>query len=75
MVSNPPLFRIVMNGAVRFQGMSINDCLVKGPEHSGNFLGGLLRFRQYTFAFMADIESMYLQYRVLTVNKSSLKFL
>ena len=29
-------FHVIMNGAAQFLGMSINDCLVKGPEHTGS---------------------------------------
>ena len=35
----------------------------------------LLRFRQYRSAFMADIESLYLQCRVPAVDQPSLRFL
>ena len=51
-------FRVIMNGAARFQGVSVNDCLLKGPERTGSLIGVLLRFRQFCFAFMVNIESM-----------------
>ena len=48
-------FQVVMNGVARFQGLSVNDCLLKGPEHAESLIGILLRFRQFRFTFMADI--------------------
>jgi len=49
--------RIVFDSSAKHMGISLNDCLVKGPDVLTNMLGILLRFRQV--AVMGDIKKMY----------------
>ena len=51
--------RIVFNSSAAFGGISMNDCLAKGPSLLNNLYGVLLRFRQYSCAFIGDISKMY----------------
>ena len=34
-------FRVIIYGATGLQSMSINDCLFKDPQHTGNLLGSI----------------------------------
>ena len=51
--------RIVFDCAAQYMGLSLNDCLAKGPSLLNVLLGVLLRFRQNRVAFMGDIRKMY----------------
>jgi len=51
--------RIVFDCAARYMGLSLNDCLAKGPSLLNALLGILLRFRQNRVAFIGDIRKMY----------------
>ena len=57
-VSTP--MRVVFNSSARIKGgISLNDCLAKGPCLLNKLLGILLRFRQDHFAFIGDISKMF----------------
>ena len=57
-VSTP--MRVVFNSSARTKGgLSLNDCLAKGPCLLNQLLGILLRFRQDHFAFIGDIRKMF----------------
>ena len=58
-----------------FEGHSLNDKLLQGPDLTSNLLGVLTRFRQEKYAFMADIEKMFFQVRVRNEDQSFLRFL
>ena len=52
--------RVVFNSSARIRGgLSLNDCLAKGPCLLNQLLGILLRFRQEQFAFIGDIKKMF----------------
>ena len=51
--------RIVFNSSAKFNGLSLNDCLAKGPSLLNPLLGILLRFRKDNVAFIGDIAKMY----------------
>ena len=51
--------RIVFDCAAQYMGLSLNDCLAKGPSLLNVLLGVLLRFRQNRVAFIGDIRKMY----------------
>ena len=57
--SHSTAMRIVFNSSTRVNGVSLNDCLAKGPSLLNNMLGILLRFRQEHFAFIGDISKMF----------------
>ena len=57
-VSTP--MRVVFNSSARIKGgISLNDCLAKGPCLLNELLGILMRFRQDRFAFIGDISKMF----------------
>ena len=52
--------RIVFNSSQLFKGISLNNCLAKGPDcYSNGILGLLLRWRENKIAVVADIRKMY----------------
>ena len=51
--------RIVFNSSAKFMGLSLNDCLAKGPSLLNTLLGILVRFRENRIAFIGDISKMY----------------
>ena len=68
-------FRVVHDCAARFGGISLNDCLLSGPDMTNSLIGVLLRFRLGKFAFTADIKSMFLQVYVDPKDWDALRFL
>ena len=71
----PSKIRVVFDCSSKFQGVSLNDVLLQGPDLTNSLFGVLLRFRQESIAFMADIEGMFLQVRVPESDRSLLRFL
>ena len=68
-------FRIVFDCAAKFGHTSLNEQLLKGPDHTNNLVGVLLRFRQERYAFSCDINSMFHQVKVTPSDCDYLKFL
>ena len=65
-------YRIVVDGARRFKGVSINDRLLPGPSLINHIFDVLCRFRLGRYAFTCDVQTMYLNVRV---NLADRKFL
>ena len=51
--------RIVLNSSLRFNGLSLNDILMKGPNALSDLFSIQLRFRTYECALIGDIQKMY----------------
>ena len=73
--SKPGKLRTVFDCAASLNGVSFNNQCFKGPDLVNSLLGVLLRFRLYKYAFLADIESMYLQVKIPPVDRNALRFL
>ena len=71
----PNKVRVVFDCAAQYQGTSLNDQLLKGPDQTNNLLGVLMRFRKHPIAMMSDIESMFNQVRVTPADRKYLRFL
>ena len=61
--------------AAKYQGMSLNDKVMQGPDLTNKLVGVLQRFRQEPVALMADIEGMYHQVWVHKHDRDYLRFL
>ena len=53
--------RVVFDCSAKYNGKSLNDCLLTGPDLINSLLGILLRFRKEQVAFQCDITKMFLQ--------------
>ena len=67
--------RIVFDCANRFDGCSLNDKCLSGPDLINRLSNVLLRFRQFEFAFIGDVESMYYQVVIPEDERDVLRFL
>ena len=67
--------RIVFDCSARYGGMSLNDCLLPGPNLINTLLGILLRFRVHPVAFTCDIQNMYYNFYVAPQHRDYLRFL
>ena len=59
--SNSTPIRMVFNSSLKSQGgLSMNDCLAKGPDaYLNKLIGVLIRWREYKSAFIGDVSKMY----------------
>jgi hypothetical protein len=67
--------RVVFDCSVKFQGSSLNDNLLQGPDMMNSMIGILLRFRKDQVAILGDIQKMYHQFRVHEADRDFLRFL
>ena len=58
-VSASTLIRIVINSSLPYNGRSLNDILMKGPNTLNDLFGVQLRFRSYQVAIVCYISKMY----------------
>ncbi|XP_073821841.1 uncharacterized protein [Musca autumnalis] len=71
----PEKLRVVFDAAAKIADVSLNSCLLKGPEQAKPLLGILLKFRQGTIAVAADIREMFSQIRIREEDQHSQRFL
>ena len=67
--------RIVFDCSAKFNGFSLNEELMQGPDLTSSLLGVLNRFRQEYVAFVGDIEAMFHQVKVIKEHQDFLRFL
>ena len=68
-------YRLVMHGAMEFQGTSINDHLECGSNQIANLLHVLLRMRRGRFVLTGDVEAMFMRIRVKVEDCPALRIL
>ena len=71
----PGQIRVVFDCSAQFNGVSLNDYLLQGPDFMNDLLGILCRFRKESVAFMTDIKSMFHQFVVAEEHRDLLRFL
>ena len=71
----PGKTRVVFDCSAKFEGTSLNDEILQGPDLTNSLTGVLTRFRQSPVAFMADIEAMFHQVRTPLEDCDVLRFL
>jgi hypothetical protein len=71
----PGKIRVVFDGAAKFRGVCLNDCLLPGPNPVANLVAVLLRFREERIAIVSDVEEMFLQVKVPRIDREALRFL
>ncbi|KAL7852949.1 hypothetical protein SRHO_G00187340 [Serrasalmus rhombeus] len=67
--------QVVFDCASSFQGKSLNEELLQGPDLTNSLVGVLTRFRHDHIALISDIEAMYHQVRVTDEDSNLLRFL
>lgn len=67
--------RVVFDCTASYQGVSLNNELLQGPDLTNTLIGVLTRFRKETIGMMADIESMFYQVRLPEEDSDLLRFL
>ena len=72
--NKPNKTRVVFDCAARFQGTSLNDQLLSGPDLTNTIVGVLTRFRQEKIAIAADIECMFHQVQVSPKDYDAFRF-
>ena len=65
----------MFDSAAKCDGISLKKRLLSGPDMTNNLLGVLLRFRQNPVAIVADIEQMFLSFKVKGEHRDLLRFL
>ena len=73
--NKPNKIRVVFGCSTEYQGRSLNNELMSGPDLTNQIIGVLIRFRQEPIAIMADIELMFYQVRVPEKHQNFLRFL
>ena len=71
----PGKIRVVFDCSAKYQGTSLNDHLLTGPELTNTLVGVLYRFRRGPVAIMCDIERMFHQFHVKAEDQDYLRFL
>ncbi|XP_052063923.1 uncharacterized protein LOC127703909 [Mytilus californianus] len=67
--------RVVFDSSAKFQGTSLNDVLMTGPNLVNSLLGVLLRFRKDKIAITADIRQMFYSFNVTPEHRDFLRFI
>ena len=71
----PDKLRVVFDCSATYQGQSLNDHLLSGPDLTNDLFGVLCRFRHHPVAVMCDIEQMFHQFHVTLEDRDYLRFL
>ena len=71
----PDQIRGVFDASARFDGVSLNDVLLSGPDLCNSLLGVLVRFRKEMVAVTADVQHMFHCFVVREDHRNFLRFL
>ena len=71
----PGKIRVVFDSSAQYNGVSLNDTLLTGPDLNNTLVGVLLRFRKEPVAVMGDIEQMFYCFKVEPEHRDFLRFL
>ena len=71
----PGKVRVVFDCSAKYNGRSLNEELLQGPDLTNSLVGVLTRFREKKIAIMSDIEAMFYQVRVNPEDRNYLRFL
>ena len=66
--------RMVFDGSACYDGASINDALLQGPDLNNKMQGVFLRFREHPVAYCADVQDMFNNFRVPKNQRDLLRF-
>ena len=74
-VLTPNKLRVVFDCSAKFNNVSLNECLLQGPDLQNNLLSILLRFRKDYVGITCDVQKMYHQFKVEESDRDFLRFL
>lgn len=74
-VDKPNKFRVVFDCSANYNGYSLNQNLLKGPDLANSLTGLLIRFREELVAISCDVKKMFYQVRVPQEDCPMLRFL
>lgn len=66
---------MVFDSSAKFNNVSLNDVLLKGPDITNNLQGILLRFGREEIAVIGDVEQMFYTFKVKIDHRDYLRFL
>ena len=66
--------RMVYDSSASYKGISLNDELLKGPDVNTQLRTVLLRFRQGSVAFTADVEAMFHAFHLPIEHRNFVRF-
>lgn len=67
--------QVVFNSSAQYNGVSLNDVLLTGPDLNNPLLGVLLRFCKESVDITADIQQMFYCFLVKEEDRNFLRFL
>ena len=70
-----PNKRVLFDCSAKFNNVSLNECLLQGPDLQNNILTILLRFRKDYVGITCDVQKMYHQFKVEESDRDLLRFL
>ncbi|XP_048483479.1 uncharacterized protein LOC125489920 [Plutella xylostella] len=73
--NKPRKLRVVFDAAATAGGISLNNCLLEGPDLLLSLPGVLFRFRELPIAVCADIEEMFLRIQIRPEDQPAQMFL
>ncbi|KAI9551243.1 hypothetical protein GHT06_006730 [Daphnia sinensis] len=71
----PEKVRVVFDASAKYQGVALNEVLLKGPNLINDIGATLLLFREKPVSLSGDIQQMFLQVGVKEEDRSALRFL
>ena len=71
----PGKVRVVNDCKAEFEGVSVNNVCLSGPDLLNKLIHVLLRFRLHEHAWAADVSAMYFQVRIPPEQRDMLRFL
>ncbi|XP_053391972.1 uncharacterized protein LOC128554687 [Mercenaria mercenaria] len=74
-VHKPDKIRVVFDCSSVYQGHSLNQHLLQGPDLTNKLVGVICRFRKEPVAILCDIEQMFYQFKVSSECRDYLRFL
>ena len=66
--------RLVFDSSASYQGISLNDVLLQGPDRNNSLRGVLMRFRNGIIAVSSDIEAMFHSFHLSESDRDYVRF-